>query len=464
MAAATVARVSGSPDACETEGQLLRRLHKGWFVPDDLFGQHMESLAQQVARSREVRRRYEAAAKPRRRPARFEAQVASFLAGGGGGGGGGGGDSVQRDRFGFEVEDAALQASFDAHLAAPETVAFLDAARKALKGRSGANAQQADTQALLSAGAPDDCRGELWLRHASAAQRPYPSYPQLLAKGDAAVPEDSLVTIKKDLGRTFPQGALFGEGGATRQELRDVLCCFAQASADGYCQGLNFIAGVLLLFLRWYDACGVLCAVAGSEKYNAGYYGRSMEMCTVDQAALAAAVCERFPEVSEKLESLCVTLTDLFVKWFLCLFVDCFPLHVTLIFWDFYFVHGIPFIFSVILAFIGEHSEAILAAPDLTTVMDLVREKPLAMVDPMPLVRSAVTTYKVTMDELKAYRAGCVARLEAEKAERDAKRAELQRRRAQQQQQGGDDNPGSPASPTKERVKAFKGLLSRKKK
>jgi hypothetical protein len=68
------------------------------------------------------------------------------------------------------------------------------------------------------------------------------------------VPEDTLHAIEKDVARTFPEheyytyhaGHMSGQG-----YLQNVLRAYAALDPEvGYCQGLNFLAGCILLYCQ----------------------------------------------------------------------------------------------------------------------------------------------------------------------------------------------------------------------
>lgn len=82
-----------------------------------------------------------------------------------------------------------------------------------------------------------------------------------------------LLQIEKDLPRTFPRHPLMQSTG--RSALRRVLAAYALHNPDvGYCQGMNFVAGALLMFMDEEDAFWCLKAVV--EEILTGYYAMDM--------------------------------------------------------------------------------------------------------------------------------------------------------------------------------------------
>ena len=130
----------------------------------------------------------------------------------------------------------------------------------------------------------------------------------------------SFLDIEKDISRTLPCEWLFrtAEGVAS---LRRVLLCFAvHCPRVGYCQGLNFIAGSLLL------ACGgdevaafsLLCAVVSGHRVS--YYTKSMAGCMVDTAVMADLASYFEPELLQLLQVYGLQVSAFCSSWLICLF------------------------------------------------------------------------------------------------------------------------------------------------
>ena len=83
-----------------------------------------------------------------------------------------------------------------------------------------------------------------------------------------------LQQIEKDLPRTFPKGTK--EGAARKASLRRILAAYALRNPSvGYCQGLNFVAGLLLLSgMEEEEAFYSLCSVV--EDVLQGNYDSNM--------------------------------------------------------------------------------------------------------------------------------------------------------------------------------------------
>lgn len=97
---------------------------------------------------------------------------------------------------------------------------------------------------MIREGIPDQIRKDVWPFLIKGST---PDYQKVLEQ-----PWDEKVrkTIELDLDRTFPDNAYFFKNNPGYEGLRKVLNCLNAILPEmGYCQGLNFIVGTLLLRL-----------------------------------------------------------------------------------------------------------------------------------------------------------------------------------------------------------------------
>ncbi|KAL2914337.1 hypothetical protein HK105_206109 [Polyrhizophydium stewartii] len=98
---------------------------------------------------------------------------------------------------------------------------------------------------IRTSGIPARLRSQLWLRIAGAhIDNLHMVYPALLAEHSSF---ENI--IQRDVSRTFPKVELFAEQGCSGQKmLFNVLKAFSVFDRDvGYCQGLSFCAGIMLM-------------------------------------------------------------------------------------------------------------------------------------------------------------------------------------------------------------------------
>ena len=143
---------------------------------------------------------------------------------------------------------------------------------------------------------------------------------------------DAKAQVEKDLPRTFPAHPLLD--GVGRDALRRVLLAYARYNPKvGYCQGLNFLAGLLLLLMPEESAFYVLGTIV--EDILPGYFvTKQMLAPSVDQKILRVFVSQKLPTLLETLDKFNIPLSAITLNWFLCLFVNCLPWETALRVWD----------------------------------------------------------------------------------------------------------------------------------
>jgi hypothetical protein len=97
--------------------------------------------------------------------------------------------------------------------------------------------------------------------------------------------------------RTFPEHAYFQPSGQGEASLRRVLQAFALHNNDiGYCQSLNFLAGMMLIFMQEVDVFWLLLTVI-ERLLPTDYYTKTMVGTYVDQYVLMHIVKKCLPKV-----------------------------------------------------------------------------------------------------------------------------------------------------------------------
>merc|ERR1712146_408493 len=75
--------------------------------------------------------------------------------------------------------------------------------------------------------------------------------------------------IRVDLNRSFPHHELFQEGEKGQDMLGRVLRAYSCKDEEiGYCQGMNFVSGVLLMEMEEEKAFWTLYAMLNNKKYD----------------------------------------------------------------------------------------------------------------------------------------------------------------------------------------------------
>ncbi|XP_014206949.1 growth hormone-regulated TBC protein 1-A isoform X2 [Copidosoma floridanum] len=219
-------------------------------------------------------------------------------------------------------------------------------------------------------GVPSEHRGMVWLSVSGGEELRNKSpnlYQQILSDTHDQQISD---IIKTDLPRTFPDNIFFNNTDRHQRQLFNILLAFAhQNQKVGYCQGLNYIAGLLLLVTKCEETAFWLLKVL-IEKILPEYYTPTMKGLCIDIDVLAELVRYKEPEVFQHVTRIGLPWAVIVTKWLICLFVDILPTETTLRIWDCIFYEGSKVIFRVALTLIKRNKEKLLACKDFADLAE----------------------------------------------------------------------------------------------
>lgn len=228
---------------------------------------------------------------------------------------------------------------------------------------TGAVVRTRQLKRLVRGGVPGSFRGRLWPCLAGTAklreQHPPRHYEDLLERAERGQAEQHEVhsAIDKDLRRTFPGHRMFATPDGLAALRRVLVAYSVHAPSVGYCQSLNFVVAMLLLFTDEEHAFWLLDTIV-RKLLPENYYTADMCGCMADQACLRSLVTDRFREHLRRAKLLEADWEVVTCKWYLCIFVNCLPLTTTLRVWDVFFYEGEEALFRVSLAIFKLHLEA----------------------------------------------------------------------------------------------------------
>uniref|UniRef100_A0A6B2L4B7 Rab-GAP TBC domain-containing protein n=1 Tax=Arcella intermedia TaxID=1963864 RepID=A0A6B2L4B7_9EUKA len=174
-----------------------------------------------------------------------------------------------------------------------------------------------------------------------------------------------LMDIEKDLPRTFPLHPVFISKEGT-DALRRILLAFSIRHPQiGYTQGMNFLAGFLLLLMEEELAFKVLIIIV--EYFIPQYYMTDMPGLHADQMVLAILVRDELPRLHQHLQSLQLDLGVITYRWFLCLFINTLPYSTVLRIWDILFCKGTSTIIITAFALLKLMEDKLCSQSFLTT-------------------------------------------------------------------------------------------------
>ena len=281
--------------------------------------------------------------------------------------------------------------------------------------------QSTKTQRFIRKGLPPAWRGAAWFYYAGGQAHldMQPDlYESLLARSETSELSDTdKEIIERDLHRTFPDNIHFkpdhlpvsGEPQelALLASLRHVLRAFSLHSPIiGYCQSLNFIAGLLLLFLPEEKAFWMLHII--TTEYLPGTHEISLEGANVDLWVLMSALKESFPGIWTSVTSgedgagtlgtklppisLCTT------SWFMSLFIGTLPIESVLRVWDVLFYEGSRTLFRIALAIFKIGEQRIRSVSDSMEMFQVVQSLPRGLLDVGSLMNVAFRREGVSHD------------------------------------------------------------------
>ena len=235
-------------------------------------------------------------------------------------------------------------------------------------------ASEADLRsALLMSPIPDALRPQIWLRRSGAFKiSKFGIYQSLLAKPESATGEHAQIEL--DITRSG-----LGDDEELQSSLRRVLRAYsAYRPANGYVQGMNFIASALLRALPDEESAFWLLVVV-IDKYLPEHFAGTMAGSFVDCRVLSELLSQRLPDVSQRLSELNVSVQLLATRWFLTLWSSVLPLPTLLHVYDCLFTLGPPTTLLTSLACFSLMKPLILSAKsaeelNLTSALQPLRE------------------------------------------------------------------------------------------
>ncbi|KAL3420934.1 GTPase activating protein [Phlyctema vagabunda] len=311
-------------------------------------------------------------------------------------------------------------------------------------------AKTAKIKRFVRKGIPPDWRGEAWFYYAGGpamVAKHYGVYDDLVAKAAAGrVTETDNEIIERDLNRTFPDNVKFkpdppeGEEQTYRasvqpetpilKSLRRVLQAFSIFNPRiGYCQSLNFLAGLLLLFMDEEKSFWMLNII--TRVYLPGTHEVNLEGANVDLGVLMTSIKESMPAIWAKIGgeldgtagdgkvsmrlppiTLCCT------AWFMSCFIGTLPIETTLRVWDSFFLEGSKTLFRIALAVFKVGETEIRAVSDPMEIFQVVQTIPRRLIDANALMEVCFFKRRNGFGHLSQ------ATIEARRAERRAGYAE----------------------------------------
>ncbi|NXC73002.1 TBC8B protein, partial [Anhinga anhinga] len=219
------------------------------------------------------------------------------------------------------------------------------------------------TRDLVVRGIPEALRGELWLLFSGAVNDMASSpgyYTELVEKslGTCTLATDE---IERDLRRSLPEHPAF-QSDTGISALRRVLTAYAYRNPQiGYCQAMNILTSVLLLYAKEEEAFWLLVAVC--ERMLPDYFNRRIIGALVDQAVFEELIRVHLPQLTDHMTDM-TFFSSVSLSWFLTLFISVLPIESAVNVVDCFFYDGIKAILQLGLAVLEYNMEKLLTCKD----------------------------------------------------------------------------------------------------
>jgi len=287
-------------------------------------------------------------------------------------------------------------------------------------------------KAMLRKGVPAEHRKEVWwsVLGCEARRKQAPrSYAQHLDQARQGVAVKTAEEIERDLQRTFPNHRKF-RAASGQAELRNVLSAFAHHSPRvQYCQGLNFIAALLLTVLKE-EELAFWALVSAIETLGVErYYTEGMTLLRADMRAMGALLERKCPKVARTFSSMGVDLMSVCSEWFITWFAKSLPVSTTLRVWDTLFFEGFKVLFRVAIGVFKLVEPEILRCTSFEDVMEQAKAWPRHMVKHNELLKASfngVPGFRRT--DLLQVRDDALCRVEREDEEQRRRQIETRER------------------------------------
>lgn len=281
------------------------------------------------------------------------------------------------DGYGFERPDEFDEKSYEEFM----STYLMVLARRAARWRPLVVGQEkvpksAKVKRFCRKGIPGEHRPLVWMEVSGAGDRMREEpglYKRLLTQKLDATVKDSIML---DLSRTFPENIYFAniqDPAGLQKPLKHVLSAFAAHNPHiGYCQGLNFVVGMLLLILRNEEKTFWLLDTL-TRHMLPDFYAADMVAVKAEQELLGDIIKWKLPSLYSHLDEMGLHWSLVGMKWFICLYADVLPVETVLRIWDAVFYEGSKVLLRVALMLVKKNEQKLQEADNLSKALDIFK-------------------------------------------------------------------------------------------
>ncbi|MEE6496848.1 hypothetical protein FKM82_002506 [Ascaphus truei] len=219
------------------------------------------------------------------------------------------------------------------------------------------------TRNMVVRGIPETLRGELWLLFSGAVNdmATNPGYYTDIVEKSLGTCTLATDEIERDLRRSLPEHPAF-QSDTGISALRRVLTAYAYRNPKiGYCQAMNILTSVLLLYAKEEEAFWLLVAVC--ERMLPDYFNRRIIGALVDQAVFEELIRDYLPQLTDHMTDM-TFFSSVSLSWFLTLFISVLPIESAVNVVDCFFYDGIKAILQLGLTVLDFNIEKLLSCKD----------------------------------------------------------------------------------------------------
>mmetsp|Transcript_76958 Transcript_76958/g.213877 ORF Transcript_76958/g.213877 Transcript_76958/m.213877 type:complete len:432 (-) Transcript_76958:236-1531(-) len=220
---------------------------------------------------------------------------------------------------------------------------------------------------LVQRGIPTEYRWEVWRAAVGVEKRVRPGLYQELLQ----VQNQWTRLVEIDIPRTFPDMPLFDK--EQQHSLLRILHAYTNVNPEvGYCQGMNFVAGLLMLVCQnedfretprlekeeetfWMFVCLM------EDRRLSGFYRRRFPLLRRYLWAFDELMAQFLPELRDHFREESVAHAVYLHQWFLTLYINCLPLPMVLVFWDALVCVGLERMLPITVALLEVMQQTLLA-------------------------------------------------------------------------------------------------------
>jgi hypothetical protein len=210
--------------------------------------------------------------------------------------------------------------------------------------------------------------------------------------------------ILTDLDRTFPDHPQFSGPAETKGKLCRILCIYVMYNPTvGYCQGMGYIAGVVLMYNKdEEEAFWITAALFESDKYLSGLYSKDLQRVKQYGRMFEKMLKDKRPNLHDHLSSMKIHPLIYLTRWFMCLYTTLPCWETVLFIWSQFMDKGVPVLFQSALSIMELLQSKMLAMDRVEELIPFMQNPPVDMLAKQKFA-SVFETSSLSGDEMEVY-------------------------------------------------------------